>query len=159
VGLLDAGCLEVLQDQPGEGALLSVGARAVGGAVDQLVGGVDAEDPMGGEALDREGAGDGDLRVLRVGLVVEVLDVRLGRVALVLVENPGRVAEVEARLLRGLVLRLAGLGDRGDEPRAAALVGALLRRLAALVQLSVAARVDVAGVEDGGVGEPGVGQC
>ena len=81
MGLLHPGNLQVLQDHLREGLLLAVSRLRVADAlrgVDQLVVLVDAEHTVGGQALDGEGAGDADRLLLRVGLVVEVLEVGLG---------------------------------------------------------------------------------
>ncbi len=91
VGLLDAGGLEVLQDHAGEVLLPAVAVLGLAGGVDQLVVLVDAEDPVGGEGLDGEGAGDTDLLLVLVRLVVEVLVVGLGgdrRIDLLLPGDP-----------------------------------------------------------------------
>ena len=78
VRLLDARSLEMLEDHRAEVLRLAVCAgRRLGHAVDELVVLVDAEDAVGREALDRERPGDAHLAVVGVGLVVEVLEVRL----------------------------------------------------------------------------------
>ena len=78
VRLLHAGGLEVLQDHLGEGLLGSVSGTAVVQGVDQLVVLIHAEYAVGAEALDGEGTGDADFLVVRVGLVVEVLELGFG---------------------------------------------------------------------------------
>ena len=78
VRLLHAGGLEVFQDHLREGLLGAVlGARLLQ-RVDQLVVLVHAEHAVRAKALDRERAGDADLLLVRVGLVVEVFELGLG---------------------------------------------------------------------------------
>ena len=81
MGLLHPGHPQVLQDHLREGLLLALSRSRVGDAlrgVDQLVVLVDAEHPVGRQALDGEWTGDADRLLLGVGLVVEVLGVGLG---------------------------------------------------------------------------------
>ncbi len=127
---------------------------------------------MGGEALDREGAGDA-LRVVRVGPVVEVFDVRLGRdggVDLRLAGDAGLPVRVELlRLRRPLVARVAG-----DLPLLPRLGEGLVQGGSTGLELGLALLPDgrdlsvacyrrgpvgARRVEDGGVEGPGVGQC
>ena len=56
------------------------GALALGGGqcVDQLVVLIDAQHPVGRQALDGEGPGDADLGIVGIGLVVEIFELGLG---------------------------------------------------------------------------------
>jgi hypothetical protein len=78
VGLLHAGGAQVLQDHGGEVALRAEAHPLVGQAVDQLIVLADAEDAVGGEALDGERAGHADLLRVLIRLVVEILELRPG---------------------------------------------------------------------------------
>ena len=78
VRLLHAGCPEVLQDHFGEVRGLAVAELLVGEGREELVVLVHRQHPVRRQALDREGAGDADARVVDIGLVVEIFVVRLG---------------------------------------------------------------------------------
>ena len=76
--LLDARRVQVLQDHGREVLLPVVAGLGLGEVVDEFVILVDAERAVRGQALDRERAGDADDAPILVGLVVQVLEVRLG---------------------------------------------------------------------------------
>ena len=78
VGLLDAGRVQVLQDDGRKVILPVVPGLRRGEMVDQLVILLDAERAVGRQTLRRERAGDADDPPVLVGLVVQVLEVRLG---------------------------------------------------------------------------------
>ena len=77
VGLLGAGRVQVLQDRGREVVLPVVDGLGLE-MIEQFVVLVDAERAMGCKALHRERAGDADDAPILVGLVVQVLEVRLG---------------------------------------------------------------------------------
>ena len=76
--LLHAGGFEVLEDHLGEVCLAPYAALCSFGGIDQLVVLVDAQHAVRAEALDGERPSDADLLLVRVGLVVEVLELGLG---------------------------------------------------------------------------------
>ena len=78
VRLLHAGRPEVLQDHVGEVRRLAVAELLVGEGREKFVVLVHRQHPVRRQALDREGTGDADARVVAIGLVVEVLVVRFG---------------------------------------------------------------------------------
>ena len=83
MGLLHPGGLEVVENDAGE-VLLATTVGVVGflgdlvPGVDEVLVLPDAEDAVGGDGLDGEGAGDPHLALVLVGAVVEVFVVGLG---------------------------------------------------------------------------------
>ena len=116
VRLLDAGGAQVVEDHRGEvlrRAVLRCGlADHVVSGVDQLVVLVDAEHAVGREALDRERPGHTDRVAVLVGLVVEVLELGLGRDRGVDLALPG-----DAQLPPVGVALLAKSGQLGSASR------------------------------------------
>ena len=78
VRLLDTRRPQILQDHLGEILGLAVAEFLVGEGGKELVVLVHRQHPVRRQALDREGAGDADARVVDIGLVVEIFVVRLG---------------------------------------------------------------------------------
>ena len=78
MGLLDAGRVQVFQDDGCKVLLSVVAGLGLGQMVDEFVILVDAEGAVRRQALHCERAGDADDAPILVRLVVQVLEVRLG---------------------------------------------------------------------------------
>ena len=78
MGLLNTGTPQVVNDDLAEVVAGGIAVARLGDAVDDVAVFVDAQHPVGRDALHGEESGDADLAVVHIGLVVQVLVLGVG---------------------------------------------------------------------------------